>query len=488
MPWNNKHNKMSSSADEQRILTNVTHDLYNALSSPREQLETAVAHLESAPFALSYANASATLLSMIKLFHPGDRILIDHNAPPLLETWNSAGLKVERLDLQHCDLAAPHYQGVKLIWTTQCSPELLAMAHMQGAWILLDSTLAPGRGMCGADLVYYGHAGCLSGQGDLTLSMLITASETLFEAWSVGRIPPGLVESLLTLRALDTLGLRLERAKETADLLRITLERHPSVKSITVAGNGVLRLELKELSALYNLTLFSGMQLGATPSSFQMRGDHALLSVGLEEARNLLGDLISALAYYGTPTSFAPEIISETPEIVEPPVVAEPSLQSIQQGVPEVIAVLPLEPISEAVAQVNPEPTIEPNPRMVPSKPSSWRPQPRSSLTEAPPETLEEALPPAPLEPVNSFEPAKQNPTEGLSEEELGRYNRLRDWRNLEAKAQEVSTFIIISNAIISAIASKNPQTLEQLGEIRGMGKERVSRYGKALLELLKKS
>jgi hypothetical protein len=440
-----------------------------------------VAQLELAPFALSYANASATLLSMFKLFHPGDRILIDHSAPPLLETWNSGGLKVERLELQNCDLSAPQYQGVKLIWTPQISPELLQMAHMQGAWVLLDSTLAPGRGMCGADFVYYGHAGCLSGQGDLLISMLISTSDTLFEACSVGRIPPGLIESLLTLRSLDTLGLRLKKASETADLLRVTLERHPSVNSITVVGCGVLRLDLKDLSALYNLTLFSGMQLGATPSSFQMRDDHALLSVGLEEARNLLGDLISALAYYGTPPQTSPSSSSSAMPVVAPEIVPE-----------VVLEVFTPEPIPEAVPQITlepepiPEPIPEPTSRIVPSKPTSWRPQPLSSLTEAPPlEPEPETL--APLEPILSLEAAKQNPTEGLTGEELNRYNRLRDWRNLEAKTQDVSTFIIVSNAIISAIASSNPQTLEELGEVRGMGKERVSKYGEILLELLRK-
>ena len=516
-------------------------NIVGALSGPRDSLESAVASLEGLPYALAYANASAALHTLSKLLMGGERVLIDEQAPPLLDTWNKVGLAVERINPLELDLTEHHWRGVRLIWTSRVTPKLLEGARAQGALVLLDSTLEPGRGSSGADLVYYGHSAALSGHGDLSLALLSTGSQSLYEELSVGRIPPGTIESLLAVSGMSTLSLRLERARATADLLFVSLERHPAIKSMHKVGGGVLRLELRDHAALYNLTLFTGMQLGATESAYQLREDHALLSVGIEEPKALLGDLIAALANYGhapyaDPAPFGNSVPLEknrpdqnrleglgriiTPLTTQNRASKDALSEHDAPFYAPAPAYAPINPPSlenRGLGQLqnDPEPALEPlhvnlstatealeppelentyvrplrgatrNESRPPPQPRQPREDARGRGSKAP---RPEPVPEASQEPQGSpqgFEPAKQDPAEGLDELELRRYNRLRDWRNEEAKKLGVSRFIIASNATLAEIAKRNPHTLEELISAKGMGTERVARYGVAMLEVL---
>jgi len=517
-------------------------NIAGVLEGPRESLESAVATLESLPYALAYANASAALHTLSKLLFKGERVLIDEQAPPLLDSWNAMGLTVERVNLLELDLRARQWHGVKLVWASRVTPKLLEGARAQGALVLLDSTLEPGRGACGADLVYYGHSAALSGHFDLTPALLATASQSLYEALSVGRIPPGTIESLLAVSGMSTLNLRLERSRATADLLFVSLERHPNILSMHKVGSGVLRLELRDHAALYNLTLFTGMQLGATESAYQLRDNHALLSVGIEEPKALLGDLIDALANYGSAPFKPPAAPLESgPPENHPGRIVTPSSKRSEperdRSLPEhdapfyapAPAYAPVNPpalenVPSSQLQGDPEPSLEPlhvGPTIggtggleqagdLEPENTYVRPLRGATRTEPAPTAVRQprdegrgrnsraarSQPAAP--PVSSeveeltsgtpqgFEPAKQDPAEGLSELELRRYNRLRDWRNEEAKKLSLSRFIIASNATLAEIAKREPHTLEELVTARGMGKERVAKYGAAMLEVLR--
>jgi hypothetical protein len=91
------------------------------------------------------------------------------------------------------------------------------------------------------------------------------------------------------------------------------------------------------------------------------------------------------------------------------------------------------------------------------------------------------------IEIAQSFEPAKGDPAGALNATELERYARLREWRDAEASKLEVSKLVVASNAILSAIASVNPESLEALGAIKGMGPERLRKYADAMLTALQK-
>ncbi|MCD0159361.1 HRDC domain-containing protein, partial [Deinococcus sp. 6GRE01] len=73
-----------------------------------------------------------------------------------------------------------------------------------------------------------------------------------------------------------------------------------------------------------------------------------------------------------------------------------------------------------------------------------------------------------------------------LTDDQAAVYARLRDWRNSEAKRQEISRFIVASNATLAEIARRVPYTEADLQEVRGMGPERLRKYGQQILEVVR--
>ncbi|MVN85837.1 hypothetical protein GO986_03555 [Deinococcus sp. HMF7620] len=112
---------------------------------------------------------------------------------------------------------------------------------------------------------------------------------------------------------------------------------------------------------------------------------------------------------------------------------------------------------------------------------------------EAPEATAE----PEVAEPTPAPEPApvilppdlpggKEDPAANLTDEQAAVYARLREWRNAEAKRQEISRFIIASNATLAEIARRVPYTEADLRAVRGMGPERLRKYGEKILEVVR--
>lgn len=94
-------------------------------------------------------------------------------------------------------------------------------------------------------------------------------------------------------------------------------------------------------------------------------------------------------------------------------------------------------------------------------------------------------LPPTPPT-TQGTDAERPDPTADLTPEQAAIYARLRDWRNAEAKRQDMSRFIIASNATIAEIARRVPYTAADLKAVRGMGPERLRKYGEKILEVVR--
>jgi len=81
---------------------------------------------------------------------------------------------------------------------------------------------------------------------------------------------------------------------------------------------------------------------------------------------------------------------------------------------------------------------------------------------------------------------SKTSATDGLTDEQRAVYARLREWRNAEAKRQGLSSFIIASNATLAEVARLVPYTEADLAAVRGMGPERLRKYGQKILEVVR--
>lgn len=73
-----------------------------------------------------------------------------------------------------------------------------------------------------------------------------------------------------------------------------------------------------------------------------------------------------------------------------------------------------------------------------------------------------------------------------LNEQQRLLFQRLREWRKETAETDQVPVFLIATDNEFVQIITQAPQTLDALRKIRGFGKKKTERYGKALIEIIR--
>jgi hypothetical protein len=73
-----------------------------------------------------------------------------------------------------------------------------------------------------------------------------------------------------------------------------------------------------------------------------------------------------------------------------------------------------------------------------------------------------------------------------LSPEARARLERLEAWRRETAAAEGTPAYIVLRNETLEQLAVHNPQTLAELGNVKGIGPVKLERYGEALLRVLR--
>jgi len=68
----------------------------------------------------------------------------------------------------------------------------------------------------------------------------------------------------------------------------------------------------------------------------------------------------------------------------------------------------------------------------------------------------------------------------------LNRYERLRAWRKQVAASRGVEPDVIVSNAVLMAVAQRQPRTPQELAGIEGLGSWRLKTFGQQLVEALR--
>lgn len=64
-------------------------------------------------------------------------------------------------------------------------------------------------------------------------------------------------------------------------------------------------------------------------------------------------------------------------------------------------------------------------------------------------------------------------------------FEKLREWRKELALKEQVPPFIIASNRLLGMISVFKPQTLEELKQLPGVGRQKLEKYGKTWLQML---
>ncbi len=67
-----------------------------------------------------------------------------------------------------------------------------------------------------------------------------------------------------------------------------------------------------------------------------------------------------------------------------------------------------------------------------------------------------------------------------------GLFEALRAWRSAEAKTQSVPPYVIFHDTVLREVAAVRPSSLNELGEIKGVGASKLQRYGDGVLAVIR--
>jgi cystathionine beta-lyase len=335
------------------------YDYSRTKNPTRAVLEEQLAELDGGARAFAYSSGMAAVNAVLGLLRPGQRAVLARDlyggTQRLFDRApERRGVTVERVDAT--DLAAVRRTlaaDTRLLWVETPSNPLLEicdlrrlaqLAHAAGAWLVVDGTTCSPflqRPLeIGADVVVHSATKHLSGHGDVTAGAVVVRDETLAKelAWNANAEGTALspFDSWLLLRGMKTLGVRLDREQETARKVADWLDRHPNVTRVRYPGlpghpgsalhadqadgpGSLLSFEtgspersrrIVEGARLFSIAVSFGcvassismpcyMSHASVPDSERVRRplprDLVRVSVGLEDARDLIEDLDRAL-------------------------------------------------------------------------------------------------------------------------------------------------------------------------------------------------
>jgi ATP-dependent DNA helicase RecQ len=79
----------------------------------------------------------------------------------------------------------------------------------------------------------------------------------------------------------------------------------------------------------------------------------------------------------------------------------------------------------------------------------------------------------------------RADPAAGMSPREKARWDRLRLWRSETAKSDGVPAYVIFHDATLAEIARNDPNSIDDLRHIPGIGARKLDRFGDELLEVV---
>jgi cystathionine gamma-synthase len=328
----------------------------------RTALQECLAALEGARHAHAFGSgmgASDTLLRV--LLRPGDHLVIPHDAyggtvrlvDKVLAPW---GVEYTPVDLSDLDaLRVALRPTTRVVWCETPTNPLLGIADIAavagvtaevGARLVVDNTFASPYLQqplaLGADVVLHSITKYLGGHSDVIGGALVTSDDELAERLTftqnaVGSVP-GPFDNWLTLRGVKTLAVRMERHCDNAERVAEMLTHHPAVARVLYPGlpehpgHEVAAKQMRRFGGIVSFLLAGGREaalrvcaatelftlaesLGGVESLIEHPGQmthmsvsgsalevsDALvrLSVGIEDADDLVEDLRAALDHAG---------------------------------------------------------------------------------------------------------------------------------------------------------------------------------------------
>jgi len=329
----------------------------------RDALQQQLASLEGATHAFSFASGLAAEDALLRaVLRPGDHVLMGNDVyggthrlvRRIFGEWQ-IGLTTLELDDLEAVRSALAATGARVLWLETPSNPLMKVtdiaalaevAHAAGALVVVDNTFATPYLQqplaLGADVVVHSTTKYLGGHSDVIGGAVVTSDASLaekvgFQQFAAGAVS-GPLDAWLTTRGIKTLAVRMERHSDTAQALAAAIDGHPAVARVYYPGlpshpghelaarqmrrfGGMLSLELaggeaaarafaeglelftlaESLGGVESLVNYPSEMTHASVRGTALEVSPAIirLSVGLEDAEDLLADVRQSLARLG---------------------------------------------------------------------------------------------------------------------------------------------------------------------------------------------
>ncbi len=332
---------------------------YSRTANPtRRALERCLASLEGAAHGRAFASGMAASDAVLRRLGPDDHVLVPHRGYG--GTWRLVSrvlsVRFDAVDQSDLDAVAAAWQPeTRVLWVESPTNPTLGivdiaalarLAHERGAICVVDNTLATPylqRPLeLGADVVVHSTSKYLGGHSDVVGGFVACDDDELAAAVTLvqhaaGAIP-GPMDCFLVLRGMKTLAARMDRHCRNAAAVAEALQGHPAVKEVlwpglaTHPGHELASRQMRGFGGVVAFTLAGGddaaravagrtrlftlgESLGGVESligyptmmsnAAQVGTDQAVdpallrLSVGIEDAADLVADLVQALDSIG---------------------------------------------------------------------------------------------------------------------------------------------------------------------------------------------
>ncbi len=332
---------------------------YSRSANPtRTALEQCLATLEGGSRGLAFASGLAAEDTFLRtVCAPGDHVVIPGDAyggtfrlfARVLQRWGLEWTAVDQHDL--AAVRAAVRANTRVVWCETPTNPLLgvtdvaglaSVARDAGGLLVVDNTFASPYLqqplMLGADAVVHSTTKYLGGHSDVVGGALVVRDAELGERLAFHQNAMGAVagpfDSWLVLRGLKTLGVRMDRHCDNAERVVEMLREHPRVDAVRYPGladfpgHDVASRQMRRFGGMVSFTVAGGeaqavavcgrtrvFTLGeslggvesliehpgrmthasAAGSALEVPADLVRLSVGIENADDLLADLAAAL-------------------------------------------------------------------------------------------------------------------------------------------------------------------------------------------------
>lgn len=325
----------------------------------RKALETIIAELEGGVAGFAFASGIAAISTTLLLFEQGDHILAPKDVyggtyrmlSKVCGKWGIGHSFVDTTDLQEIEKAVrPNTKAIVLespsnpLLKVSDLPAICAWAKERGIVTIVDNTFMTPylqRPLeFGADIVVHSATKFLAGHSDVVAGLAVTNNEKLakdlyFLQNALGAIL-GPQDCWLTMRGIKTLKVRMDYSQQAASKIASQLACHSKVKAVHYpglpnhSGHELLQKQASGFGAVLSFEVESSelakqimtkvqipavaVSLGGVESilSYPVSMSHAAiephvrtelgisdgllrLSIGLEDADDLLADLLAAM-------------------------------------------------------------------------------------------------------------------------------------------------------------------------------------------------